>query len=109
MRGRRMYVSGGLLGALVAPPAALAWPVDQALTLEPGQEKFQKLAAVDWAESDAPGVVTAEALSQSGELLLTPHAAGFARVLRLPWLPVLVGAIPLLETTIEVLAGCRTA
>ncbi|RKH70580.1 hypothetical protein D7X96_11145 [Corallococcus interemptor] len=81
MRGRRMYVIGGLLGALAAPPAALAWPVDQALTLEPGKETFQKLAAVDWAESDAPGVVTAEALSQSGELLLTPHATGIARVL----------------------------
>ncbi|WP_186001718.1 hypothetical protein [Corallococcus sp. Z5C101001] len=80
MRGRRMYVIGGLLG-LLAPAAALAWPVDQAVTLEPGKETFQKLTAVDWAESEDPTVVTAEALAQSGELLLTPHKPGVANVL----------------------------
>jgi hypothetical protein len=80
MRGRRMYVIGGLVG-LALPLAASAWPVDQALTLEPGKETFQKLTAVDWAESQDPSVVGAEALSQSGELLLTPHKAGVTRVL----------------------------
>ncbi|NOK20908.1 hypothetical protein [Corallococcus carmarthensis] len=110
MRGRRMYVIGGLLGMLAAPSAALAWPVDQALTLEPGKERFQKLAAVDWAESDAPSVVTAEALSQSGELLLTPHGAGIARVLlyaegRFAVWRVMVGPIELQNTTAELAAA----
>ncbi|WP_338274393.1 hypothetical protein [Corallococcus caeni] len=110
MRGRRMYVIGGLLGALLAPVAALAWPVDQALTLEPGKEKFQKLTAVDWAESDAPSVVTAEALSQSGELLLTPHDAGIARVLlyaegRFAVWRVMVGPIELQNTSAELAAA----
>ncbi|NNB90327.1 hypothetical protein [Corallococcus exiguus] len=113
MRGRRMYVIGGLLGALAAPSAALAWPVDQALTLEPGKETFQKLTAVDWAESDAPNVVTAEALPQSGELLLTPHAAGIARVLlyaegRFAVWRVMVGPIELQNTGTE-LAAARKA
>ncbi|MCY1031691.1 pilus assembly protein N-terminal domain-containing protein [Corallococcus sp. BB11-1] len=80
MRGRRMYVIGGLLG-LLAPTAALAWPVDQALTLEPGKETFQKLTAVDWAEVEDPAVASAEALSGSGELLLTAHKPGVTQML----------------------------
>ncbi|RKG76794.1 hypothetical protein D7W79_16975 [Corallococcus exercitus] len=110
MRGRRMYVIGGLLGVLAAPSAVLAWPVDQALTLEPGKERFQKLTAVDWAESDAPSVATAEALPQSGELLLTPHDAGIARVLlyaegRFAVWRVMVGSIELQNTTAELAAA----
>jgi hypothetical protein len=80
MRGRRMYVIGGLLG-FALPLTASAWPVDQAVTLEPGKESFQKLTAVEWAESQDPSVVTAEALARSSELLLTPHKAGVTRML----------------------------
>ena len=81
MRGRRMYVIGGLpvlwgLLGLLAPTEALCWPVDQALTLEPGKERFVKLTAVDWVEVADPSVVSAEALPGSGELLLTPGAQG---------------------------------
>ena len=65
---------------------------------------------MDWAESDAPGVVTAEALPQSGELLLTPHAAGIARVLlyaegRFAVWRVMVGPIELQNTGAELAAA----
>lgn len=50
--------------------AAMAWPVDVQHDLTPKQEKFIKLAEVDWVQVEDPSVVTAEAL-ESGELLLT--------------------------------------
>ena len=59
-----------LLGLLV-PGRAAAWPVDQAVRLEPGKERFQKLSAVEWVEVEDASVVTAEVLAGSSELLLT--------------------------------------
>ena len=55
----------------------LAWPVDMIHDVEPGREKFVKLGAIDWAESEDPSIATAEVM-ESGELLLT--GAGFTTV-----------------------------
>ncbi len=59
-----------LLGVLGAGRAA-AWPVDLAVRLEPGKERFHKLSAVEWVEVEDASLVTAEVLEGSNELLLT--------------------------------------
>lgn len=61
--------------AMAAPRAAFAWPVDVAVDLRPGEERFKRLSAVDWVEVEDPSVVTAEVM-ESGELLLTAKAPG---------------------------------
>ncbi len=53
------------------PPLAAAWPVDLAMPLEPGKERFHKLSAVEWIEVEDPSIATAEVLEGSNELLLT--------------------------------------
>ena len=70
-----------LLLALLLPGAALAWPVDLAVALEPGKERFHKLAAVDWVEVEDAQVATAELLPGSNELLLTGKRPGRTRLL----------------------------
>nr|WP_323383127.1 pilus assembly protein N-terminal domain-containing protein [Myxococcus dinghuensis] len=70
-----MYSVGALLAFLV-PSLAGAWPVDVAVSLESGKERFQKLSALDWVEVEDPAVVTAEVLSGSNELLLTGQKEG---------------------------------
>lgn len=71
----RMYSLGALL-ALLAPALAGAWPVDLAVSLETGKERFHKLATVDWVEVEDPAVATAEVLPGSNELLLTGQKEG---------------------------------
>jgi hypothetical protein len=71
----RMYSVGALL-ALLVPALAGAWPVDLAVSLEPGKERFHKLATVDWVEVEDTAVATAEVLPGSNELLLTGHSTG---------------------------------
>ncbi len=71
----RMYSLGALLAFLV-PALAWAWPVDLAVPLEPGKERFHKLAAVDWVEVEDASVATAEVLPGSNELLLTGQKEG---------------------------------
>jgi hypothetical protein len=70
-----MYSLGALLAFLV-PALAWAWPVDLAVPLEPGKERFHKLAAVDWVEVEDASVATAEVLPGSNELLLTGQKEG---------------------------------
>jgi hypothetical protein len=71
----RVYSQGALLAFLV-PALAWAWPVDLAVPLEPGKERFHKLAAVDWVEVEDPAVASAEVLPGSNELLLTGQKEG---------------------------------
>ncbi len=71
----RMYALGALL-ALLVPALAGAWPVDLAVSLEPGKERFHKLATVDWVEVEDPAVATAQVLPGSNELLLTGQKEG---------------------------------
>ncbi len=71
----RVYSLGALL-ALLVPALAWAWPVDLAVPLEPGKERFHKLAAVDWVEVEDPSVASAEVLPGSNELLLTGQKEG---------------------------------
>ncbi|MBU8900494.1 pilus assembly protein N-terminal domain-containing protein [Corallococcus sp. M34] len=75
MLARGMSIVGGLL-SLLLPALALGWPVDQRVSVEPGQERFQKLTAVDWVEVEDPSVVSVEAFAGSGELLLTGKKPG---------------------------------
>lgn len=65
-----------LLLALLLPGAALAWPVDLAVTLEPGRERFHRLAAVDWVEVQDADIASAELLPGTNELLLTGKRPG---------------------------------
>jgi hypothetical protein len=58
----------------------LAWPVDMVHDVEPGKEKFIKVAAIEWAESEDPSIVTAEAM-EAGEVLLTAVKPGRTLVL----------------------------
>jgi len=72
------------LAALVlvlSPPEARAWPVDMAVRLEPGKERFHKLSVVDWVEVEDPSIVTAEVLTGSNELLLTGMKPGHTLLL----------------------------
>ncbi|NMO14812.1 hypothetical protein HPC49_00830 [Pyxidicoccus fallax] len=71
----RMYSVGALLAFLV-PALALAWPVDLAVSLEAGKERFHKLSVVDWVEVEDASVATAEVLPGSNELLLTGQSPG---------------------------------
>lgn len=71
----RMYSVGALL-ALLVPALAGAWPVDLAVSLEPGKEHFHRLASVDWVEVEDAAIATAEVLPGTNELLLTGHSAG---------------------------------
>jgi hypothetical protein len=70
-----------LLLALLLPAPALAWPVDLAVELRPGSERFHKLSVVDWVEVEDPQVATAELLPGTNELLLTGQRAGSTRLL----------------------------
>jgi hypothetical protein len=70
-----------LLLALLLPGPALAWPVDLAMELQVGSERFHKLAAVDWVEVEDPQVASVELLAGSNELLLTGKRAGTTRLL----------------------------
>ena len=58
----------------------LAWPADMVHDVEPGKDKFVKLGAVDWAESEDPSVATAEVMETS-EVLLTGLKPGRTLVL----------------------------
>jgi hypothetical protein len=65
---------------LVAPGAG-AWPVDLAVRLEPGKERFHKLSVVEWVEVEDPTLATAEVLTGSNELLLTGLKPGHTLLL----------------------------
>ena len=67
-----------LLGVLCFAPAALAWPVEKVIELEPGKEQFLRIGQLEWFEVDDPKVVTAEQLESGDELLLTPNKPGRA-------------------------------
>jgi hypothetical protein len=58
----------------------LAWPVDMVHDVEPGKEKFVRVAAVEWVDVEDPAVATAE-IMESGEVLLSGHKAGRTLVL----------------------------
>jgi hypothetical protein len=70
----------GLL-ALTVPARALAWPVDLAVELERGTDRFHKLSAVEWVDVEDPSVATVEVLAGSNELLLTGLKPGRTLVL----------------------------
>lgn len=78
----RAGLGGVLLAALLLLPVqALAWPVDQAVSLESGTDRFHKLTAVDWVEVEDPSVATVEVLPGSNELLVTGKRPGRTLVL----------------------------
>ncbi len=58
----------------------LAWPVDVIQDVEPGKEKFVKLGAIEWAETEDSSIATAEVM-EAGELLLTGLKPGRTHVL----------------------------
>jgi hypothetical protein len=60
--------------------AVLAWPADMVHDVEPGREKFVRLAAVEWVEVEDPSIATAE-IMESGELLLSGLKPGRTLVL----------------------------
>ncbi|MCP3139027.1 pilus assembly protein N-terminal domain-containing protein [Pyxidicoccus xibeiensis] len=76
----RMYSVGAFLAFLV-PAVAGAWPVDLSVSLEPGKERFHKLATVDWVEVEDAAVATAELLPGTNEVLLTGHSTGRTHLL----------------------------
>ncbi|MBI3181911.1 MAG: pilus assembly protein N-terminal domain-containing protein [Myxococcales bacterium] len=61
--------------SLFVPSASLAWPVDLYVDLEPGAEKFHRLAEVSWLEVEDPEVAKAEVM-ESGELMLSGVTPG---------------------------------
>lgn len=63
------------LGASLWPAGAQAWPVDVYTDVRVGEERFERLAAVQWAEVEDPTIAEAEVLP-SGELLITGKAKG---------------------------------
>ncbi len=67
--------------ALTVPARALAWPVDMAVALEGGTDRFHKLSAVEWVDVEDPAVATVEVLAGSNELLLTGLKPGRTLVL----------------------------
>lgn len=84
MRGSSPFRAGAaalsLLGCLMLPSAASAWPVDVELDVQVGADRFEKLTAVGWAEVEDPAVVQVEVLP-AGELLVTGKAPGQTLVL----------------------------
>lgn len=54
----------------LALSVVLAWPVDMVHDVEVGKEKFVKLGAIEWAESEDPAIANAEVM-EAGEVLLT--------------------------------------
>lgn len=66
--------------ALFASTAASAWPVDVYASANCGEEKFQKLSALDWTEVESPAIAEVEALP-SGEALISGKKAGDTLVL----------------------------
>lgn len=58
----------------------LAWPADMVHDVEPGKEKFVKLGAVEWAESEDASIATAEVMETS-EVLITGLKPGRTLVL----------------------------
>ncbi|XXF79347.1 hypothetical protein P2318_06230 [Myxococcaceae bacterium GXIMD 01537] len=76
---RKALVGLALLGLLPGP--ASAWPVDMAVSLESGTDRFHKLTAVEWADVEDPSVATVEVMAGSNELLLTGLKPGRTLVL----------------------------
>ncbi len=72
---------GVLASLLLVPAPALAWPVDQTLSVERGADRFHKLSVVDWVEVEDPSVATVEVLAGSSELLMTGLKPGRTLVL----------------------------
>lgn len=73
----RAGLRGVLLAALLLlPVSALAWPVDQAFSVESGADRFHKLTAVDWVDVEDPTVAIVEVLPGSSELLMTGRRPG---------------------------------
>jgi hypothetical protein len=70
-----------VLTLLLVAPGAGAWPVDLAVRLEPGKERFHKLSVVDWVEVEDSSIATAEVLTGSNELLLTGLKPGHTLLL----------------------------
>lgn len=66
--------------ALCTAQLALALPVDRVIDLAVGEEKFVKVARVDWAEVEDPSLATAEVFP-TNEILLTAIRAGRTLVL----------------------------
>ena len=71
--GRALSLLAPLVALLLCllPPRAAAWPVDLAMPLEVGKERFHKLTVVDWVEVEDPSIATAEIFQESKELMLT--------------------------------------
>ncbi len=63
------------IAIVLVSTGAHAWPADVYADLRAGEERFEKLAAVEWVEVEDPTVLDAEVLP-SGELLLTGKAKG---------------------------------
>lgn len=72
---------GVLASLMLVPTPALAWPVDQTLSVERGADRFHKLSVVDWVEVEDPSVATVEVLAGSNELLMTGLKPGRTLVL----------------------------
>lgn len=68
-------------GLSLIASAAFAWPVDWVHDVEPGKERFVRLAGVDWFEVEDPKVLQVEWLADSNELLITGLKAGRTVVL----------------------------
>lgn len=68
-----------LLAALL-PTAALAWPVDGFIDVDPGKDKLVKFAALEAATIDDASVAAVEVMPESGELLVVAKKKGRALV-----------------------------
>ena len=114
----RAGLAGVLLTALLLlSPAARAWPVDQAVSVESGADRFHKLTAVEWVDVEDPTVATVEVLPGSNELLMTGKRPGSTLLLLYAegkfgvWRLTVTapGARPTPEAVPELLAGARKA
>ena len=62
------------------PTAALAWPVDGFIDVEPGKDQMVKFGALDWARVDDTSIADVEVMAEAGELLVTGKKPGRALV-----------------------------
>jgi hypothetical protein len=64
--------------AWLVSTAALAWPVEKVIELEPGKDTIVKIGNAEWFEIDEPKIATGESLDSGDEMLLTGKAPGRA-------------------------------
>jgi Pilus formation protein N terminal region len=62
------------------PTAALAWPVDGFIDVDPGKDKLVKFAALEAATIDDPSIASVEVMPETGELLVVATKKGRALV-----------------------------